>query len=209
MTALATLMFELVTSRLADFHLGAGNAYLALPITFLGLALGSMHVHSRPMIVERFKPIVALAVLAGICFSAMLLVFIVFSRFLPVVSIFDVTANRLYLLYKTLTFIAVLLFPFYYFGRILTVAYQIKREEIGAIYSADFWGAALAGAITPVLFHFGGLPNVTLVLFGLVFLPVVIFFRGAPAQRALLGLSLFATCLIGQQVIAAMDNSLN
>ena len=209
LTAAATLMFELVAARLADFHLGAGNAYLAIPVTFLGLALGSMHVHMRPRIVERFRPVVALAVLAGLCYAAVLVVFVVFSRLLPVVSIFDVTDNHLYLLYKTLTFVGVLLPPFYYFGRILTVAYQIKRRDIGAIYSADFWGAALGSALTPLLFHFGGLPNVSLFLLGLTFLPVVVFFRGRMAVRFLIGAALLAACVFGARVIAIVDDSLD
>jgi predicted membrane-bound spermidine synthase len=209
LTALATLMFELVAARLADFHLGAGNAYLAIPITFLGLALGSLHVHARRKIVDRFRPVVALAVLAGLCFVAILLVFVIFARFLPVVSTLQEGDNYVYLLIKTLAFIGILLPPFYYFGRILTVAYQIKREDIGAIYSADFWGAALACAITPVLFHFGGLPNVSLVLLGLTFLPVLIFFRGKLVHRLLIGLLCSATCVIGERVITTMDESLD
>ena len=36
-TALCCLMFEIVLARLVDYHLGAENAYLALPIAFLGL----------------------------------------------------------------------------------------------------------------------------------------------------------------------------
>jgi spermidine synthase len=209
LTALATLMFELVAARLADFHLGAGNAYLAIPITFLGLALGSLHVHARRKIVDRFRPVVALTVLAGLCFAAILLVFVVFAKFLPVVSALQEGDNYVYLLVKTLAFIGILLPPFYYFGRILTVAYQIKREDIGAIYSADFWGAALACAITPVLFHFGGLPNVSLVLLGLTFLPILIFFRGKPVHRLLIGLLLLVTCVIGERVITTMDDSLD
>jgi predicted membrane-bound spermidine synthase len=209
LVAASTLMFELVASRLADFHLGAGNAYLAIPITFLGLALGSLHVHSRPEIVDRFRPFTALAILTSLCFLAVLAVFCVFSRLLPVVSALQVTETRLYLLNKTLAFIGVLLPPFYYFGRILTVVYQIKREEIGAVYSADFWGAALACAITPVLFHLGGLPNVSLVLLGLTCAPLLIFFRGGPPRRVLLGVICLVACVSGARVITALDDSVD
>ena len=209
MTALATLMFELVASRLADFHLGAGNAYLAIPVTFLGLALGSLHVHVRPRLVERFRPFTALAVLAATCFAAMLLAFVVFGKYLPVVSALQMTHHRLYLLYKTLAFIGLLLAPFYYFGRILTIAYQTNRKDIGAIYSADFWGAALACAVTPLLFHFGGLPNVSLVLLALICVPVVVFFKGKHLHRLGIGLLLVAACVMGSRVITIMDSSLD
>jgi hypothetical protein len=209
LTALATLMFELVAARLADFHLGAGNAYLAIPITFLGLALGSLHVHARPKIVERFRPTVVLAILAGLCFLSLVLLSVVFSRLMPVVSVLRATQSYFYLLYKTLAFIGILLAPFYYFGRILTVSYQIKREDIGAIYSADFWGAALACAITPVLFHFGGLPRVSLVLLCLTFLPVIVFFRGKRFHRLLVCLLCVLVCVTGERIITTMDNSLD
>jgi spermidine synthase len=208
LTASATLMLELVVSRLADFHLGTGNAYLAIPITFLGLALGSLHVHARPGIVERFKPFATLAVLAGTCFVAVLAVSVVFSKFLSLVSALQVTQHRLYLLQKTLAFVGVLLPPFYVFGRILTVAYQIKRRDIGSVYSADFWGAALACAVTPVLFHFGGLPKVSLVLLGLTLVPVLVFFGGKPLQRLMLGVFCLGICVAGGRVITTMDDSI-
>jgi predicted membrane-bound spermidine synthase len=209
LTAFSTLMFELVASRLADFHLGAGNAYLAIPITFLGLALGSLHVHSRPGIIERFDPGRAAAVLAALCLLSLLTLSAVFSRLLPVVSALQETSNRSYLFHKTLTFIVLLLPPFYFFGRILTVAYQLRRTEIGAVYSADLCGAALACAVTPVLFHFGGLPNVSLVLLGLTFIPVLVFFRGSGARRALVGLLLVAVCIAGRWTMAHLDRSID
>jgi hypothetical protein len=136
-------------------------------------------------------------------------IFVLFGRYLPVVSSLALMSNRIYFLYKTLVFIGVLLPPFYYFGRILTVAYQIGRRDIGAIYSADFWGAALACAITPVVFHFGGLPNVSLLLLAMTSAPILFFLKGTLTRRVLIGVLLLAGCVVGQRIIATVDNSLD
>jgi hypothetical protein len=53
--AFSCLMFELIISRVADFYLDSRNGFVAIPITFLGLAFGSLHVQFRKRIVERFS----------------------------------------------------------------------------------------------------------------------------------------------------------
>src|SRR3989337_2495109 len=63
------LMFELLIARLADFFIGFRNSFLALPVTFLGLALGSLYVHFRPQVVGRFTVRGSLFALAAVSFS--------------------------------------------------------------------------------------------------------------------------------------------
>ncbi|WP_052548712.1 hypothetical protein [Enhygromyxa salina] len=173
-TALCCLMFELVLARLVDFHLGADNAYLALPIAFLGLALGSLHVHLVPGSIERFSLRRALAVLVGLCVGGLLFAFLFFSWVMPVTATNATVGQLSYLAKKTAIFVVVMLLPFHSFGRILTSIYQLRRDDIGSIYAADLLGAALACAMTPVAFHFGGLPTVIVVLIVLSFVPLVL-----------------------------------
>jgi hypothetical protein len=173
-TALCCLMFELVLARLVDFHLGADNAYLALPIAFLGLALGSLHVHLVPGSVARFSLRRQLALLVGLCVGGLLFAFVFFSWVMPVTATNATVGQLGYLAKKTAIFVVVMILPFYCFGRILTSVYQLRREDIGSIYAADLLGAALACALTPIAFHFGGLPTVIIVLIVLSFAPLLV-----------------------------------
>ena len=172
-TALCCLTYELVLSRLVDFHLGADNAYLALPIAFLGLALGSLYVHFRPSILARFNLVRELAVLVGLCVAGLLFAFVFFSWVMPVTSTMATSDELGYLAKKTAVFVAVMVIPFFSFGRLLTSIYQLRREEIGSIYAADLLGAALACGLTPIAFAFGGLPTVIVVLIVLSFVPLI------------------------------------
>ncbi|PRP92947.1 hypothetical protein ENSA5_46150 [Enhygromyxa salina] len=173
-TALCCLMFELVLARLVDFHLGADNAYLALPIAFLGLALGSLYIHFRPATLEKFNIQRELAILVTLCVAGLLFAFVLFSWVMPVTSTMVIAKQLDYLAKKTAVFIVIMVLPFFSFGRILTSMYQLRRDEIGSIYAADLLGAALACALTPVAFHFGGLPTVVIVLIVLSFVPLLL-----------------------------------
>lgn len=177
-TALCCLMFELVLARLVDYHLGAENAYLALPIAFLGLALGSLYVHFRPSTLERFNMRRELIVLASLVVGGLLFAFVFFSWVMPATSTMVIAKQLDYLAQKTAIFVVVMVAPFFSFGRILTSMYQLRRDQIGSIYAADLLGAALACAVTPVAFHFGGLPTVITVLIVLSFIPLVLSSEG-------------------------------
>jgi hypothetical protein len=180
-TALCCLMFELILARLADYHLGADNTFLALPIAFLGLALGSLHMHLRPSAIERFRLARELTILAVVSVGGLLFALVFFSWIMPVTSTLGMMDRLDYLARKTAFFIVLMTTPFYVFGRILTGIYQLRREDIGAIYAADFIGAGLACALTPIAFHFGGLPFVVLPLTLVAFTPLVLI--SAPGRK--------------------------
>ena len=55
LAAFCCLLFELILSRIADFYIDSRNSFLAIPITFMGLAIGSLHVHFSKRISERFN----------------------------------------------------------------------------------------------------------------------------------------------------------
>lgn len=182
--AFACLMFELIISRLADVHLGERNDYLAIPITFMGLALGSLHVHFAPRIIERFDARRSLVLLASVVTLTIGVIYLMFTRYMPVVAADADDSFEPLLLWKMFIFIGVFGVPFYVFGRILTVCYHLNRAHIGAVYSADFFGAALACFLTPVLFHFVSLPEIVTLLLGVV-IAVLLAFLQLDRRRAL------------------------
>lgn len=210
LTALSCLTFELVVSRIADFHLGASNSYLALPITFLGLALGSLHVHFDPGLIERFRVSRAATALAVVSFLSLMTALVGFGQLMPPISELSMAHHKVYYAYKTVAFIAVMVAPFYVFGRVLTTVYAQHREHIGSIYSADFFGAALACALTPTLFHFTSLPIVGVVLLALTFLPTLVFGDlHLRLGRAGALATLLIVCLAGAGLVAWSDGHLD
>jgi SAM-dependent methyltransferase len=202
------LMFELILSRVADFHIDFRNSYLALPITFLGLALGSLHVHFRPVLIERFDVRRALWVLVGVSFATFFTMFIIFTQVFGVPAAEGFQNYIPLLLTKTVLFIAVFIAPFYYFGRLLTIAYHINRSQIGLIYSSDFFGAALACFATPVLFHFVSLPEVISALLIVLSILVWAFTRTAIVWRIALGIALIAVNYGFHAAISSMEHGI-
>lgn len=201
-------MFELILSRVADFQIDFRNSYLALPITFLGLAFGSLHVHFRPVLIERFDVRRALWILAGVSFGTIFIMFVIFTQFFGVPPAEGFQHYIGYLLFKTAIFVIVFIAPFYYFGRLLTIAYHLNRAQIGLIYSADFFGAALACFITPLLFHYVSLPEVITALLVALSILVWAFSRGSILKRALLALALIAGNYVFHGLLTHMENGI-
>jgi SAM-dependent methyltransferase len=191
-TALCCLMFELLIARLADFFIGFRNTFIALPVTFLGLALGSLYVHFRPQLVSRFSVRGSLFGVAGVSFATLAIVIVILTRGFAVNAADDVALHFADGAAKTAIFVAGFITPFFVFGRILTLCYHVERDHIGRIYSADFFGAALGSFITPVLFHFVSLPEVILVWMLVLSAIVLFFLRASVAVTAAAAVALVA-----------------
>lgn len=158
--AFCCLLFELVISRLADFHLDSRNSFLAIPIAFLGLALGSLHVHFRPRIAENFSIRRNVVFLSCVSLLTLAVVFVLFGQYLKVTGAYSVLGTLRHSIVKSVVFVVIFILPFYWFGRVLTACYHINRDRIGVIYSADFFGASLGCFLTPILFRYLNLPGV-------------------------------------------------
>jgi hypothetical protein len=182
-TAFFTLMFELIISRVASFHLDFRNSFLALPIAFLGLAIGSLHVHFSSHLRENFSIRRNIYLLAGAVFATFLVIFGIFTQFLPISGVGGYHLFLPQLLLKSVIFIAVLTIPFYVFGRILTLCFHLQQAEIGKLYGLDFMGAALACLLTPILFHLVDLPAVIVTLLAAISLLLVAFTNWPAAGR--------------------------
>ena len=205
-TALCCLMFEIVLARLADYHLGADQTFLALPIAFLGLALGSLHMHLSGKALERFRVERELVVLACTTIGGLVFALVFFGWLMPVTSQLGMMGRLDYLARKTAIFIVLMTTPFYVFGRILTGIYHLRREDIAGIYASDFIGAALACALTPVAFHLGGLPYVTFPLTLIAFAPLVLITPPGRRQQLLALLALLVSLGTARFVAWADDN---
>jgi hypothetical protein len=208
-TAFFSLMFELIISRVANFHLDFRNSYIALPIAFLGLAIGSLHVHFSRRVRENFSIHRNLYVLAAAVFATLFLVFAVFTQFLSISGVGGYYLHLPLLMTKTALFVVFLVVPFYVFGRILTLCFHLNQEDIGRIYGLDFLGAALACFVTPLLFHWVNLPAVIVALLAAISLMLVAFARLRPGWRVVLALVLCAVNAGFYFAIDYMDRSIH
>jgi hypothetical protein len=188
------LVMELAISRLSVFYLDYGSSFLAIPLTLLGLAIGSLHVHLRPETMEKFQVRRALFSLILTSFLAFALVFLLFS------SVFSFDRNLIteapqLLFGKILAFTLAFLPPFYVAGRILTILFTQNREQIGTIYGADMFGAALAGFAVPLLFHFLDLPYLILFFFTVLAFSMSLYISSYP-KNVFTFLLIFAFCFL-------------
>lgn len=166
--AFYTIVLELIISRMSVFYLNYGSSFLAIPITLFGLGVGSLHVHLSKKSIDSFdisKNIIGL-VLAS--FSAFILVFFIFSRFVPILNIQHRNEINLITNLKTVVFGGIFVLVFYFIGKILTILFTRNKDIIGKLYSTDLIGASLGCFAAPVLFHFIDLGHIILILFLLV-----------------------------------------
>src|SRR5690606_18993830 len=132
--------------------------------------------------------------------------FVFFSWVMPATP--SVSEQISYMGKKTVIFVAVMVMPFFWFGRILTSIYQLRREEIGSIYAADLLGAALACALTPIAFAFGGMTTVSVVLIVLSVVPLVLAVD-TPRARAIAGVIAVLVAVGSERLIAWADRTVS
>lgn len=172
------LTLELLIARMSVFYINAGTSYVAIPLTLLGLAIGSLVLHLRPKALENFdvgRSLMWLCLVAILCCTGL---FVLFTQF-PIVHAYREAALWL-LLGKTLTFVVLLLVPLALAGRILAALFTLERLRIGQLYGADLAGAAGGALATPIMLHFFDLPVVITV--ALVVLAAIIA-RHSPRRR--------------------------
>jgi hypothetical protein len=197
------LSIELLIARTSVFYINAGTSYVAIPMTLLGLAIGSLALHLRPGALERFRLERAIAWVAATAALACVGLFVLFSRF-PIVHAYD--AERLpLLLAKTLTFVGLFLVPLALAGRTMAAIFTLERRRIGQLYAADLVGAAVGAMATPLLLHFVDLPVVVTV--ALVVLGALVV-RHAAGWRRWVALALAVALAPGAlALMAAMERS--
>jgi hypothetical protein len=164
------LALELLIARTSVFYINAGTSYVAIPLTLLGLSIGSLALHlRRERALARFDLSRALVGVGVATLLSCVGLFVLFSRF-PIIAVYDQEHLTL-LLGKTLGFVALLLVPLALAGRTMAAIFTLERQRIGQLYAADLAGAAVGAMATPLLLHFVDLPvvvAVALVVLGLL-----------------------------------------
>ncbi|MFH1403733.1 MAG: hypothetical protein ABIH11_05630 [Candidatus Altiarchaeota archaeon] len=205
LSSFSVLSLELIINRVANFHLGYENSFLAIPITLFGLAVGSLYVHLRGVPAGGFDLRRGLTHFIASAFFSVLFVMVFFG-----ISFWLGRGHFLFSLvsvFKIVVFILVFSVPFFFIGRVFAVVYMMGGSQVGVLYGADLTGAALACFTTPVLFHFLDLPALVSSYF-LVISVFGVYFSGRQVRgKALLLLASVLLCTASFWIVSFMEDN--
>ncbi|HVT08328.1 MAG TPA: hypothetical protein VHO67_12795 [Polyangia bacterium] len=156
LVGLVCLMVELLHARMLAFFLGSISNFLAIPVSLLGLALGSLLV-DRGRKADPRRPIAILqALVLPVLAAAFIGFFAVANAFFPVIHVSRENpygdATRL------LVYSAIFLPSYAIFGALLALYFQRGAARIGRVYFFDLAGAAAGCLLAPLVLTWAGLP---------------------------------------------------
>ncbi len=186
------LMVELLHSRMLAFFLGSISNFLAIPVSLLGLTLGSMLAH-RPRHGDPWRRIATLqALVLPVVAAAFVGFFAVANAFFPVihVSLQSPYADAV----RLVVYAGIFLPPYAIFGALLALYFDQGAASIGRLYFFDLAGAAAGCLVAPLVLTWAGLPAAISTTFvgALALLAVTPLAR----RRLAIGAGAAATCLL-------------
>src|SRR5918999_1462448 len=139
--ALATLMYEILLTRIFSVTMLYHFAFVAISVAMFGMAVGALAVYLRPHVFtpERLRRHLALATLWFALTIVASFLTHVLVPFLP-------HATLLGLLSVILTYV-VLCIPFTFSGIVVALALTRFPRQVSALYAVDLAGAALGCAL--------------------------------------------------------------
>ena len=137
MVTLATLMYEILLTRIFSVTMWYHFAFMAISVTMFGMSVGAILVYAFPnyFTVERVKDLLALSSLGfavSIVFSLLTHLSIPFAVHESIVGLYSIA----------LTYAAVSL-PFVFSGVCVCLALTKFPQQVSKLYAADLAGAAL------------------------------------------------------------------
>ena len=180
LATLATLMLEVLDSRLLSVITWYHLAFLAVSLAMLGMASGAVFVFLSGPRLEGERARRALAAW-GFALAVAIPVTHVLNLYIPIpllesVSAFEVGAIALAVLVLTI--------PFFVSGVVVTLALTRVGREIGALYAFDLLGASLGCLLVIPLLRFADLTSATFATGAVAAGAAVCFARLAPGPWA-------------------------
>lgn len=206
MITLATLMYEILLTRIFSVTMWYHFAFMAISIAMFGMTVGALLVYLFPRFFSAARARLHLTLSALSFGLAILLSFLVHLRFPPGAAGSGMGFSSLALTYTIVSI------PFMFSGIGVCLALTKFPGQVGKLYAADLAGAA-AGCILLILTLnlTDGLTAVVLVAF-LACLGAVLFALDLKSRRlvglAVLGCFLFLTVAAANSVLAARGTSL-
>ena len=162
LTAFAVLMIEMLLARMYVFFLGNINSLIAIPITMLGLSVGSLVLHYRPSIVKAEYLKSEIWLFFSFVIAGFVSFFALFNNFYGINDWYAQNPVRDASKIISLTLVFV---PAFAMGSIvLATAFKLGSSKIGRLYAVDLLGSSIACVATVVILHFFGLAYSIIVL---------------------------------------------
>jgi hypothetical protein len=165
LVGLVCLMVEILHTRMLAFFLGSISNFLAIPVSLLGLALGSLLVHrARKPDTRRLIAILQALVLPVVA-AAFVGFFAVANAFFPAIHVS--LENPYGDAARLLAYAGIFLPPYAFLGALLALYFEEGAQSIGRLYCFDLAGAASGCLLAPLVLTWAGLrPAIMTVLLG-------------------------------------------
>jgi hypothetical protein len=167
--ALATLMYEVLLTRIFSVTMWYHFAFAAISIAMLGMTIGALVVYIRP---EWFPPARAKSQLAV---TALLFPVIILFSFLTQLSIPFRVHPSIVAIYAIMFTYAVITVPFVVSGLAVCLALTRFPRDVGRLYAADLVGAALGCVLLVWVLEITDGPTAVLVICALAALGALAF----------------------------------
>ncbi|MES1205997.1 MAG: hypothetical protein ABUS79_08665, partial [Pseudomonadota bacterium] len=195
LVGLVCLMVAVLHARMLAFFLGSISNFLAIPVSLLGLALGSLLVHRRREGDARRLIAILQALVLPVLAGAFISFFAVANAFFPVIHVS--LENPYGDAARLLAYSGIFLPVYAILGALLALYFDQGAASIGRLYFFDLAGAALGCFLAPVILTWAGLPAAILtVLFGA---PVLLACAGGASivrRRLAVGAAAAGYCVV-------------
>jgi hypothetical protein len=207
MVTLATLMYEILLTRIFSVTMWYHYAFLAISVALFGMTVGALLVYLLPAYFAPERTHYHLAL------SAWLFGISIVPSFLTHASIPFVPENHsLVNIYATAFSYVVISVPFVFSGICVSLALTRFPRQIGRLYAADLAGAAFGCLAVIVTFRFTDGPGAIIVAAVCAAIGAVLFCSDVSARalkrRALVASVILAVLAGGQAVAAAKQHPL-
>ncbi len=192
LVGLLGLMVELLHTRMLAFFLGSISNFLAIPVSLLGLALGSLLVHPDRTGDARRAIAILQALVLPVLAAAFVGFFAVANAFFPVIHVS--LQNPYGDAARMLVYSGIFLPSYAIFGALLALYFHEGADRIGRLYFFDLAGAAAGCLLAPVVLTWAGLPPA--ILTALVGAVGLLAATPLPRRRLAVGAGVAGTCLL-------------
>jgi hypothetical protein len=160
LVGLVCLMVQLLHTRMLAFFLGSISNFLAIPVSLLGLALGSLLVRRARNGEERPDARRTIAILQALVLPALTAAFVAFfavaNAFFPIIHVS--LENPYGDAARLLAYSGIFLPSYALFGALLALYFDEGAQTIGRLYFFDLAGAASGCLLAPLVLTWAGLP---------------------------------------------------
>ncbi len=192
--ALATVMYEIVLTRIFSVTMWYHFAFVAISVAMFGMTVGAICVYLRPRFFTQERVAEHLT-LGAVLFAVTAVASFVISLFVPFGE--DMTAGGL--ISTALTY-AVIAVPFVFSGICVALALTKFPRRVGTLYAYDLIGAATGCLLVIVTLNVTDGPTAVIVVGALAAVSALFF--GAHASRRLRLASLAVAVILGAFAVA-------